>query len=538
MVAFKYNLVDFRDEITKDREHHDNWRLPRSEIFHSRAKGIGRRFKALGFEWYAGGRLLGWHDIPQINCSSEKDFNIIYKNIALPIAEAGGGLSVQFDDTRYPLHPDDEKKFGSAAKADFYFLTKLYEKIKADYPDFRIAFCPPCYWGPTAPNVASESRDEYLYAIGTLPEAIDIYWTGPSVRSNKVLPEHVAWEVERIKRKPLVFQNGTGIPHSYGLHYATDPIYNLKKWYYEGYLEDIRAYMLNGGDVDKSGVLVSIADWTWNPEKFDPEAIVKDGAMKLAGPESYQILKEINSELSKFDPYSFTLALKAIADSAELLNTMENLERLVAEADRINGKSIDFWTGIYRSHINRAQRFVKSVRQASRDPVLKLLASKENASLFMYHAIKDIDYDFDTDIFISPADFTGCGGPQVLSYVESHEERTAVYVCGANTSISRMSAGFEMKDLPPSGDYQLIISAADDFTPEKCPIRITLNDEIIHEGPNPFDNKGWGIQKLTISAKLLKRNNVLAIVNTSPKGVYDGPPAFMLNYAVLRKLAK
>ena len=111
MVAYKFNLVDFRDEITKDKQHQGNWRLPRSDIFHERITEIGRRFKTLGFRWYAGSRFLGWGQIPQINCSSEKDFGIIYKNFALPIAKAGGGLSVQFDDTRFPLHPDDQKKF-------------------------------------------------------------------------------------------------------------------------------------------------------------------------------------------------------------------------------------------------------------------------------------------------------------------------------------------------------------------------------------------------------------------------------------------
>ncbi len=543
MVAFKFNLVDFRGEITKDKEHHDNWRLPRSDIFYKRIKGIGERFKALGFQWYAGDRFLGYDQVPQINCSSETDFNIIYKNFALPIAEAGGNLSVQFDDTRYPLHPDDKKKFGTAAKADHYFLTKLYEKLQKDYPDIRIAFCPPLYWGPVAPNPHPESRDTYLNLIGTLPKAIDIYWTGPSVRSGKVLPEYVKWEVDRIKRKPLVFQNGIGIPHAYNYHYITDPVYKLNKWYYEGYLEDIRAYMLNGGDIDNSGVLVSIADWTWNPGKFDPEAVIKDSAMKLAGPESYQVLRKINSELSRFDPYLPDVSLKAVADSSFLYKVLDNLETLAEETEKINGKSIEFWTGIYQSHISRVERLVKNIRQASLDPVVKLLAKKKNASINMYYAVKEAGFNPDTEIFLAPETFIGGGGPFVYGYVNEKdnirvEDRSCVYICGAKTPISEMSAGFEIEHFPTSGNYQLIISAADDFLKEKCPIKLTVNGNILYEGPNPFSNKRWNVKKFKLPANMLKRNNILTISNTSPTANFDAPPAFLLNYAFLRELAK
>ncbi len=540
MVAFKLNLVDFRATLSKDQEHGIDWRLPRSDIFYERLNEVKERLTSLGFVWYAGARFLGYDQVPQINCSSEADFDIIYNNFALPIAKAGGNLSVQFDDTRYPLHPDDINKFGTAAKADYYLLTKLYQSLSSDYPDIRIAFCPPYYWGPVAPNPLPESREDYLNFIGTLPKAIDIYWTGPRVRSDTVLPEHVAWEVDKIKRKPLVFQNGIGTPHAYDYHYMTDPVYSLNSWYYAGYLNDIKAYMMNGGNVDKSGALVSIADWTWNYENFAPDSSIKEAVMKLTGPEAYPVLKAMNAELSVFDPYRFEVTFDAIRDSAILHEALDSLEILDNELNKINGKSVEFWTAVNGTHIERVRHYVEKVDLARQDPVVQQIIGRPDASVTMYFAVKDGNFDPNSaDMLIEPGKFSGCGE---MNYGYSNaasgiylEDRPTAYITGPGTPTSEMSTAFELNPFPPSTDYQLIITGADDFLEERCPIRITLNDTVIFEGPNTFSNREWNTQIFDISADVFRSTNVLTITNISSTGNFDAPPAFLLNYVVLRK---
>ena len=539
MVAFKLNLVDFRAGISKDKEHYDDWRLPRSDVFQERLDEIEERLTALGFEWYVGARFLGYDQVPQINCSSEADFDIIYNNFALPIAKAGGNLSVQFDDTRFPVHPADTTKFGTAAKTDHYLLTKLYQKLRSDYPDIKIAFTPPFYWGPNGPEPYPESRDDYLNKIGTLPNAIDIYWTGPRVRSETVLQTDVQWEIDRINRKPRVFQNKIGTPHAYDYHYMTDPLYSLNNWYYKGYLKNIRAYMLNGGDIDKSGAVVSIADWTWNSEKFEPEATIKDAIMKLAGPEAYPILKDMNIELAKFDSYLPDVTIEAVINSGLFNEALVNLENLNAKLDKLNGKSVEFWTAVNSVHINRVRHFTEQVNLASQDPIVQVLLGVEDASVTMYYAMLDMGFDPDADILIEPVDFTG-GGVLTYGYYNEEagihlEDRPTVFITGIGTPISEMSATFELNQFPPSGNYQLIISGADDFLPEKCPIRVTLNNELIFEGPNPFSNTEWNIQTAELSPDIFESSNVLTISNISPTGNVDAPPAFLLNYVVLRE---
>ena len=544
MVTFKLNLVDFRASISKDNEHAINWRLPRSPIFQERLNEIKESLTSLGFKWYAGARFLGYDQIPQISCSSEADLDIIYNNFALPIARAGGNLSVQFDDTRFPVHSNDIAKFGTvntAAKADYYLLTKLYQKLKSSYPNIKMAFTPPFYWGPTAPNPYPESRDNYLNKIGTLPNAFDFYWTGPTVLSETVVQTDVQWETDRINRKPLVFQNKIGTPHDFDYHYITDPVYSLDNWYYNGYLKEIKAYMLNGGDINKSGAVVSIADWTWNTEKFNPELTIKDAVMKLTGPEAFPILSNMNTQLSAFDTYLPNVTIRAIRDLDILNGAMDNLDALNESLKKINAKSVDFWTAVNSSHINRVRHFVEKVNLASQDPIVQQIIGFPDASVTMYFAVSDANFDPNTtDILIEPIDFNGAG---VMIYGYSNaeagillEDRPTAIITGLGTPISVMSANITINSSPSAGGYQLIITGADDFLTEKCPIRIEFNNHLIFDGFNTFLNTTWNTQTFTIpTTDVIVGNNVLTITNTSPIGNFDAPPAFMVNYAVLHE---
>lgn len=541
MVAFKLNLVDFRATLSVDQEHATDWRLPRSQAFYDRLNEVKDELTSLGFVWYAGARFLGYDQVPQINCSSDSDFTTIYNNFAVPIAQAGGNLSVQFDDTRYPLHPDDINTFGTAAKADSFLLTRLYQNLSTNYPNMRIAFCPPYYWGPEGANPLPESRDDYLNTIGKLPQAFDVYWTGPRVVSETVLPEDVQWEVDRIKRKPLVFQNEIGTPHANDYHYVTDPVYSLTNYYYDGYLDDVKAYMMNGGNIDKSGALVSIADWTWNHNAFDPEATIQDAVLKLTDVLSYSILKAINTQLSVFDPYKFEISFDALRNADKLNNALDSLEVLNIDLQKINGGSAEFWTNINSTHIERARKFVEKVNLALQDPIVQQIINRPDASVTMYFAVKDGNFDPNSnDILIEPEDFSGCSVMNYGYYNSSSginlEDRPTAFITGQGTPTSEMTTTFSLDQYPPSNDYQIIITGADDFLQEKCPIRITLNNVVLFEGPNPFLNTQWNTQIFNIPANSFNTTNVLNITNTSPNGNFDAPPAFLLNYVVLREI--
>ncbi|MDD5676824.1 MAG: beta-N-acetylglucosaminidase domain-containing protein [Kiritimatiellae bacterium] len=542
MVTFKFNLVDFRKGLSVDTNSlraSSDWRLKRSELFHERIQQVGKQFKALGFQWYAGDRFLTWSADTQINIADGADFDIIYNNYAEPIAAAGGGLSVQFDDARFPLHAADVKKFGAAVEADTYFMLRLYDKLKAKYPDARIAFCPPFYFGPDSKAAYPEPREKYLQTIGEkFPKAIDIYWTGPRVKGTKIGPEQVAWIAGLIKRPPFIFQNGTGIPHIHGYHYATDPIFNLKNWYYDGFLNDVGPYLLNGGGTQNGAVLVSIADWTWNPKAFQPEACVKDAVCKLTGPESYDLLCKINQLSSRFDPYYADKLNPGAVKHAELLfKTADELEQVLPELDKTTHAPSSYW--LILSGVGPIRSFVNKLRKADSDPSLKEFALRAEES--RQQAAAESNINPDTDIFLSACDFTGGKGPSIYKYNNGEidiKKRLCACLYGAQSAFPKMTAGFEVSPFPPSGPYQLLVSAVDDDHQDQCPIKIDVNGNTIFEGPNPFDKRGWNLKTFTIPADALKRNNTLTIANMSPTANFGVPPFILVNYVVVRKTEK
>ena len=205
-----------------------------------------------------------------------------------------------------------------------------------------------------------------------------------------------------------------------------------------------------------------------------------------------------------------------------------------------NSESIEFWTNIYSSHVSRAEKFVTQIRKASKDPVVQQVISRDDASVAMYYAVSDGVFDTNSsDIFIKPSDFIG-GGVITYGYSDTKEgilleDRPVSYITGKGTPTNTMSTTFELNNISKSSSYKLIISGADDFLDQKCPIKITLNGQTIFEGSNPFSNKQWNIKSAEISPDILKNSNTLTITNTSQKGNIDAPPFFMLNYVILHK---
>ena len=126
-------------------------------------------------------------------------------------ASFGAGIWFDEDDSRYPMRPEDVAAFGTSDKLDAKYLDGLYKEVKAEYPGFRMTFGPPFYFGPDAPLdklVYPEPRDTYLRSVGEfLDPEVDVYWSGPRVKSAKFTPEKIKWFSDYIGRKQVVYHN-------------------------------------------------------------------------------------------------------------------------------------------------------------------------------------------------------------------------------------------------------------------------------------------------------------------------------------------
>ena len=526
-LAFDYNRLKmlFRSKKSKGL-----WRnlADQTELVQKNIRDAGRMLTPLGIEWYGGFHPVIGPIETKLNGSPE-DIKVML-HYARQVTKAGGHFYIQLDDFRFPLHPYDKEHFETAAKADTHILTELLKGLQKDTPKARIMVCPPFYWGPTSPTAEwyGEPRDDHLFAMGELPQSIEFQWTGPKVKSNEVKKEHVEWIVARIKRKPVYWQNAWASPHYNFVHYATDPVRCWKDWYYEGFAADIDCQTYNATFPRDFVLLATIADYFWNPDGYDPEASAADAAKKLAGPDCYQALAELNRVLSAFDPYGYAVTPAAAKHVDELEARAKEAEELWQKAVA-QSKAAEFYTPMGGA-VTGARRYVTKLRS---NPKLKDYVKE--AEIVMADAVKEVKLDDKKDCFLSPYDFVGGLGPR--HYANKCPRRLSVWIYGTNTTWKAASASFNAGPIPATSDYDLIISGQDDEAEAQCNIRISINSKVIHEGKSPFVRNGWSTHTFRIPAALLRHTNRLLVENTDP-GYLGAAPWLMVNYAVVRPRAK
>ncbi len=530
-IAFKINkpvfqsgLVDY--SILDRKKRAEAWRRPLSSTVLRELEHLGERLSPFGIRWYVGQNPIACNK--KIRSGNDEDFNRVL-SWARAAAREGGNLCLKYDDHRFPVSPEDKEQFGTAREADIHLLKRLHAELKKRRIECRILFCPPFYWGPASPAPYPEPRDDYLFAIGKrLPGDIGIFWTGPRVKSGRVTREMVAWITERIGRKPVYWQNAFGMPHMFTYHYVTDPIPAFKEWFYDGFLHDVDAYLLNCMMPSYAAAAAACADFCWNPRAYDPARSIAEAAAKLVGPDTVPVLEALNRALSYFDRFG----LRRTPAAARLLPVMQQKLAVVnavwQEVERRNVAAVRKWTGMER-HVQQVNHFVRNLLK---DP--NLAAYRQDAGESRERARKEAGFTPGRDVFLSAYDFVGGCGP--AKYGLRCEKRTATWIYGRRSSNPSMEGLFRIDPFPPSTDYELTVSAQDDESEHHCRIRILVNDTVVFEGPNPFARNGWSRHTFPIPARALNRRNRLRFENIEDPRCSSGPPFFMLNYAIVRKV--
>jgi len=529
-MAFKINKPVFQSalvdrSITDRKKQGEAWRSPPTEAIRRDLRAYGERLSPLGICWYAG--VNPTHGPNKIRSGNEEDFQAILA-AACAAEEAGGHLCLKYDDSRFPISADDMRKFGSAREADVYFLLRLDGELRRRHPQARILFCPPFYWGPDSAALYPEPRDDYLFALGKrLPPQIEIFWTGPRVKSGQVTPDMVAWITERIGRKPVYWQNGFGAPHMFLYHYVTDPIRVYQEWFYEGFFHQMDSYMFNCGMPGYAAAAATCADYCWNPKAYDADRSIREAVVKLVGPDTYPALVALNRALSYFDPFGLRRTPGAAQRLPEMGQKLADVKAVWEEVQRRNKPAVLKWTSMQR-HVDQVTKFYEQLRRSP-----NLAAYRQDAAESEKQARQEAGFSEKTGVFLSAYDFTGGCGPK--HYAIRCERRLATWIYGARSANPAMETGFAVDPFPPSSDYEVVISGQDDDAEARCKIRIWVNQTKIFEGENPFAQQGWSRHTFRIPAACLERQSRLRIENAEATGRASGPPFFMLNYAVVRK---
>ena len=529
---FGVNMLRSNVVIYRQLRKPANWRLPlRDETqfndWKARIQKIGAQLTPLQITWYDSILPFSGHvGLGQVRSKSEEDFQLVVK-AGMALAEAGGHLCLLYDDYRFFLSPEDSQDFGSAREADVYFLNKVYAAVSAKYPNFRILFCPPFYFGAGGSDDTTtygESRDAYLAAVGKLPKAIDIYWSGPRVKSTHVSAEQLGWFTGLAQRKPVFWQNACGTYHGSPYYaYPGEPMKAWRDWYDDAFLRGIAFYAYNGED---AYINMTISDALWNRRGYDPAASGEMAAKKLAGPDNYSQLVEAFKALEAMDDYGWFEPTALAARNVELVR--KQTEELTALYNKAPPALKSRWL-MLGTFVGYRQKYLQSLLK---NPNLK--EATEVDARVQELALKETETDAKASVVLTPNQFSAGREARFYSWREV-PRRHVVWINGAQSKAPTLQTTFQL-GFPLMGDSELIIAGLDDNAPAACRIRIQMNGNTIFEGANPYPSDRWSTKSFRVKGAMLRDGvpNVLRIDNLEDSDSMTGAPWFMLSYAVLR----
>ena len=287
---------------------------------------FAERMRGFGIETY--------YVIPRVNAmmpilpyTSPRTWELHLERARL-YASIGVGVSFHLDDDRFPMHPRDVKEAGTGANLDGKYMTRLYREVKSEYPGFIMQYCPPFYWGPDGGVNYPEDRVEYLKSLARdLDPEIDVYWTGPRVKSHYMTDEKTKWFADLIGRKPTIFHNGNAIGQHRYHGYGVDPS-GFKKCHSPRLFENIACFQQNTSNYAMVGLAASCMDWCWNPDAHDGGESIRRAVDQLEGPGVADIIEKATPSLSYFDKYLYYKPRPELLDEDQA-----KLDKIVADAE-------------------------------------------------------------------------------------------------------------------------------------------------------------------------------------------------------------
>ena len=444
-------------------------------------------------------------------------------------ASFGAGVYYPNDDMRYPEHKDDLAIGLHASDGDARHVLDVYNAVKAEYPAFRMIYCPPFYWGPDSAAPYPDDREKYLKSLRILPPELVIYWTGGQVKGYNKSKRQVDWFTNLTGHRPVIFQNGTG-PHNL-LSYIVDET-DWNAWHYPGFFEnDIAAFHKNSGVPGECPQITTLADCLWNVKGYDMRRSVERGVNMILGEKMYSILSPGLDALASFDKYKYGYL------NADILHEdLDDLRRRYELASNCWAKALAYnpkvqWYGAF----GRGVGFAEKVLKAARNPPDFLAGYRDLIPPARELAEKETGFDKSRgDLMYLPTDMSG---PDMFFYRHSNikEFRFAKFIRGTQTHLCATELRFECDPFPPAGDYELVLRGMDDEVEGLNPIEVSVNDKVIFSGLPGFVPAVYTNVVIRIPFDSMARYNKLRIKNMAYGANPNGPPYLAIAYAMLRK---
>ncbi len=483
-------------------------------------------FREFGIEMYCGSGDIMMKPILPLSSPRTRKLHLKWARF---IASIGGNFAIHLDDSRYPMHPLDLEKAGAGANIDAKHFNDIYREVKKEYPDFKMLFCPPFYWGPDGGVRYSEPRDAYLKSLASdLDPEIEVFWTGPRVKSMGMSDEKTDWYAGLIGRKPVIFHNSNCIGQHNHIPYGAD-VSGYKASHSTNLFDHISAFLHNMSRYQSACVIGPCMDWCWNPEAHDPETAVRRIDEMLVGPGVFEILREAMPAVAYFDKYIY-----GELRSELLTENPDDLDRRVSEAEAAWEKvlAIAKNDGLFVSDFDRCGiKWARKLAANCRNPP-KWLKEKYDAEMAnTAFAEKEVGYDAAKGDVFYPAELLngaqyvqniggwGNSGKRNVKYVNVGEEVSGTFDCGA--------------DFPPERPFRLVFVGSP-WNGHETFAEVEVNGRRIWSGSAFAEKHHFTPLEIEIPVDALQRsNNRFVFRNSAPLQESQRKP--MVHYAVLKR---
>jgi hypothetical protein len=255
---------------------------------------------------------------------SDEGFEKI-KNVLRPVLDAGvKTIELCSDDFvphagilrgEYTLYNNaDKRQFTNLAAAHSFLVQRTKTWLDKEYHNIRLEFIPPQYNNRFI-DYGRGSAEMYFKDLAShLDSSVALVWTGNTVRSLSYDLADIRRATDLYGRKPMIFDNTPYARHvetyngGYPTHYPERSVLcNIFEPFDIQYPKDFASYLdgryysnLTGkGEINKIKYM-TFADFTWNPNAYDPELSLYKALVQYAGEKNAVLLLQFSEAYFRF----------------------------------------------------------------------------------------------------------------------------------------------------------------------------------------------------------------------------------------------
>ena len=500
-----------------------------SPLERERARMTIKRYRDFDIETYWCAREVAVSPVLPLSAPRTRALHLEWMRCAAMI---GANICFLMDDERFFNFPEEDKKaFGTAANMDSKYISSLYREVKSEFPNFHMIFGTPFYFGPDGgldPSWYPEPREDYLRSHREfLDPDIEIYWSGPRVKTGGISPAKVKWFEDLTGRKPVVFYNGDTVGWHGHVPFGAD-IPNFKGGNSPEALDLLAGLQMNFTHYYETSKAGACMDWCWNPDAHDAKTATRRTVEQMEGPGVFEILAAATPSLSYFDKYQYG------APRSELFSEdLDDLEKRVADAEKAwsdvlaiaknGGRFVDGFhgCGLY---------WAKRLRNLRKNPPEWLVKQRDAEMKNTKFAVAEVGYDESRGDQFVPSELMQGGeynpkqgdrsgrGPRGIKYVKAGTE---------------VAMNFRCDDYPPEAPPKLFVVGMAFKAGVFPEIDIEVNGRVVWHGTAFEVSYFFKPLEVTLPVDALQRSNRLVIRNVSSASEDRRMP--MIHYVVIRK---